>query len=78
MKNAGRINDWSFSWKFLYYTLIFFWPASAWKYPPIASMMAEHGAERWGGFARCFYLGLAVVWIPIVTAFCLLLLLAVL
>lgn len=71
-------SDITFNWKFLFYMLLLFWPVSVWKYCSIARRMQAYGIKQWGGLIRGYYIGLAVFWIPIVTAILSIFILAVL
>lgn len=62
-------DDPMFSWKFLFYTLIFIWPVSLYVYLRASHMMKKRGVKEWGGITRSYYLATAIVWIPICTFF---------
>lgn len=57
------------SWKFLFYTLFFFWPLSVYGYFRAKILMKKQGVKQWGGFTRSLYVGTAVVMVPVITFF---------
>lgn len=59
--------DWFFSWKFLFYTLVFFWPLSVYGYFRVKRLMKRYGVKDWGGMRRNLYAGTAVVVVPVMT-----------
>jgi len=70
VKNSREIKigkDWFFSWKFLFYTLVLFWPLSVYGYFRAKRLMKRHGVKDWGGMTRNWYAGTAVVVIPVMT-----------
>lgn len=60
-------DDRFFSWKFLFYTLVLFWPLSVYGYFRARSLMRKYGVKDWGGMVRNWYAGMAVVIIPVMT-----------
>lgn len=68
-KEKKTWDDWFCSWKFLFYTLFFFWPLSIYGYFRVKTLMKRQGVRDWGGFTRNLYVGTAVVMIPVITFF---------
>lgn len=55
------------SWKFLFYTMIIFWPLSVYGYFRAKHLMKKQGVMNWGGFTRNLYIGTVVVMVPVMT-----------
>ena len=60
-------DDRFFSWKFLFYTLVLFWPLSVYGYCRAKRLMKQYGVKNWGGMVRNWYIGTAVVMVPVMT-----------